>query len=59
MSAVGAQRRSGESLEDAARRVAIDAVYEARDSGGTMHQAGELAADRVLGLLTPAQREAA
>lgn len=26
-------------------------VYEARDTGGTMHTAGELAADRVFGLL--------
>lgn len=41
-------RRAGESLTDAARRVAIDAVYEARDSGGTMHDAGGLAAERVL-----------
>lgn len=45
------QKRPDESLEDGARRVAIDAVYEARDSGGTMHDAGALAAERVLALV--------
>jgi hypothetical protein len=39
--------RSGESLEDAARRVAIDALYAARDAGGTMHDAGAAAGDAV------------
>jgi hypothetical protein len=43
-------RREGESLRDAAVRNAIDAVYAARDSGGTMHDAGERAADAVLSL---------
>lgn len=41
-------RRAGESLEDHARRVAIDAVYAARDRGGTMHDAGADAAEAVL-----------
>ena len=45
------QLRGGESTLDGARRVAIDAVDEARDAGGTMHDAGALAADRVLALL--------
>lgn len=48
-----ADRRPGEPLIDAARRVAIDAVYAARDSGGTMHTAGAAAADAVLDLLEP------
>lgn len=47
------ERRTGEQLRDAARRVAIDAVYHARESGGTMHTAGEQAAAAVLALLEP------
>jgi hypothetical protein len=43
-----AAQRVDESVHDAARRVAIDAVYAARDDGGTMHTAGEAAADAVL-----------
>jgi hypothetical protein len=45
--------RPGETLVEAARRVAIDAVYHARDTGGTMHDAGTRAADTVLELLGP------
>jgi hypothetical protein len=52
------QRRPEESVREAAIRVAIDAVYEARDSGGTMHTAGELAAERVLAIVN-AERTAA
>jgi hypothetical protein len=48
-----AMRRPDEPLVDACRRVAIDAVYQARDSGGTMHTAGAAAADAVLALLAP------
>lgn len=44
-------RRPDESLIDAARRCAIDAVYYERDHGGNMHTAGEAAADAVLALL--------
>lgn len=42
------ERRRDEALEDAARRAAVDAVYAARDAGGTMHDAGALAALAVL-----------
>ncbi len=48
-----AARRPGESLLDAAHRVAIDAVYYERDHGGDMHTAGAAAADAVLALLAP------
>lgn len=44
-------RRANETLVDAARRCAIDAVYYERDHGGNMHTAGEAAADAVLTLL--------
>lgn len=44
--------RPDETIADGARRVAIDAVYEARDKNGTMHDAGQLASERVLGLLS-------
>lgn len=44
--------RPEETIADGARRVAIDAVYEARDKNGTMHDAGQLASERVLGLLS-------
>lgn len=51
-----AERRPGEPLVDAARRVAIDAVYRERDAiGGTMHTAGAAAADAVLALLEPVE----
>lgn len=40
--------RKGEAAADAARRVAIDAIYTARDSDKNMHEAGEAAADAVL-----------
>jgi hypothetical protein len=43
--------RPGERLSDAAARVATDAVYEARDAGGTMHDAGALVAERVFQLI--------
>lgn len=46
------ERRPDESLQDAARRCAIDAVYFERDAGGTMHTAGAAAADAVLALLS-------
>lgn len=39
-----AAQRVDESVHDAARRVAIDAVYAARNDGGTMHTAGDRAA---------------
>lgn len=42
--------REGEALQDAARRVAIDAIYTARDADRNMHQAGADAADAVLDL---------
>lgn len=45
-----ADLRRDESLEDGARRVAIDAVYETRNDGGTMHDAGAAAAAAVLAL---------
>lgn len=40
--------RPGEAAADAARRVAIDAIYTARDSDRNMHEAGADAADAVL-----------
>lgn len=49
-------RRPDESLEDAAKRVAIDAVYAARNRGGTMHDAGEDAAAAVLRLIPTKER---
>jgi hypothetical protein len=45
------QRRMGEPLADAVRRVAIDAVYFERDNGGTMHTSGETAGNAVAGLI--------
>ena len=41
----GAMPRSGETLADACQRVAIDALYETRNDGGTMHDAGIAAGD--------------
>lgn len=46
--------RPDEDLDGAARRVAIDALYETRNDGGTMHDAGAAAAEAVL---TLARRE--
>ena len=43
--------RPGEPILDAARRRGIDAVYTARDRGGTMHDAGAEAADAALEVL--------
>jgi hypothetical protein len=40
--------RKDEAAADAARRVATDAIYQARDEGKNMHDAGEAAADAVL-----------
>lgn len=41
-------KRDTESYAEAAKRVAVDAVYEARDSGGVMHDAGEAAANAAI-----------
>jgi hypothetical protein len=49
-----AAQRIDESVHEAARRVAIDAVYAARNDGGTMHTAGEAAADAVLMIVNAA-----
>jgi hypothetical protein len=46
--------RPSEPIKDAAIRNAIDAVYAARNDGGTMHDAGERAALAVV--TTEAQR---
>jgi hypothetical protein len=48
--------RSDENVREAAIRNAIDAVYGARDSGGTMHDAGEAAASVVLDVTVEALR---
>jgi ethanolamine utilization microcompartment shell protein EutL len=37
------ERRRGETADEAASRTGVDAVYAARDAGGTMHDAGKLA----------------
>lgn len=37
-----------ETIREQATRLAIDAVYHERENGGTMHTAGEAAADVVL-----------
>jgi hypothetical protein len=47
----GAVLRADEGLDDGANRVAIDAVYAARNDGNTMHDAGHAAAQAVLSLL--------
>lgn len=49
-----AAQRVDESVHGAARRVAIDAVYAARNDNGTMHTAGEAAADAVLMIVNAA-----
>lgn len=49
--------RHEEAAADAARRVAIDALYTARDSGKNMHEAGEAAADAVLRIVALASNQ--
>jgi LmbE family N-acetylglucosaminyl deacetylase len=44
---IGGVRR-GETVRDACERHAIDAIYAARDRGGSMHDAGKDAAAVVL-----------
>jgi hypothetical protein len=48
--------REGEPLLDAARRVAIDAIYHERDAGRTMEDAGKRAASHVLAVIIDALR---
>lgn len=52
---MSAERRPGEPLVNACRRVAIDALYATRDAGRDMHAAGAAAADAVLELLAPVE----
>jgi hypothetical protein len=49
--------RREESASDAARRVAIDALYTARDSGKNMNEAGTAAADAVLRIVALAGQQ--
>lgn len=50
--------RHGESIVEAARRNGIDAVYAARNEGGTMHDAGERAAVTALRVVREALADA-